>query len=445
LTEQPAEAPSRPPRSLAFSASFRLGTNVGVAVLNLLNVVIVARTLGPSGRGEVVLFMTIATLTSQLGLLGVQEANANYAASERRLRPALATNSLLLSLIFGCAAGGLLAGVLAIYPAVAGDLPVELRNLALASLPILIFWTYAQHLVQAGYSFALANIAWILGPLIAVAANGTFAALDSLTVEVAAASWVAGQTVAAALLAWYIARRFAGFGRPDGRLVVETLKFGLKSHPGRIMLLGSLRLDHWLVGAISGSRELGLYSVATAWSETLFYLPTSLAFVQRPDLVRLDRRTATRQAARGFRATAAITLPIAAVMALAAPFLCRTVFGPEFTGSIGDLRVLTLGAFGIAALELLGYALTAQRKPLLQTAAITIGFTCSVALAVVLIPRYGGLGAAWASSISYTVGGIAVGVIFVRALGARRSDLLPRPADLFGVWRGLQRRLRASS
>ena len=52
------------------------------------------------------------------------------------------------------------------------------------------------------------------------------------------------------------------------------------------MLLGNYRLDQWFVGAIAGSRELGLYSVAVAWAEALWYLPTALASVQRPDLVR---------------------------------------------------------------------------------------------------------------------------------------------------------------
>ena len=40
-------------------------------------------------------------------------------------------------------------------------------------------------------------------------------------------------------------------------------------------------------------------------------------------------------------------------LVLAAPFLCVTLFGPGFSGSIDELRVLSAGAFGIVALKLL--------------------------------------------------------------------------------------------
>ena len=62
-------------------------------------------------------------------------------------------------------------------------------------------------------------------------------------------------------------------------------------------LLTTYRLDQRLVGAISGARELATYSVAVAWAEALWYLPTALAAVQRPDLVRARAREAGAQAA----------------------------------------------------------------------------------------------------------------------------------------------------
>ena len=110
------------------------------------------------------------------------------------------------------------------------------------------------------------------------------------------------------------------------------------------MLLGNYRLDQWLLGAIAGSRELGLYSVAVAWAEALWFLPTTLSAVQRPDLVRAAKREAARLSTLIFRAAMVLTLVAAAAMLLLAPFLCVTIFGEEFRGSIIDLRVLVLGS-----------------------------------------------------------------------------------------------------
>ena len=64
------------------AAAFTYGTNIIVAVLSLVNVLVVARTLGPSGRGGVAFLTAIAWFTSNLATFGVQEANANFAGAE---------------------------------------------------------------------------------------------------------------------------------------------------------------------------------------------------------------------------------------------------------------------------------------------------------------------------------------------------------------------------
>jgi O-antigen/teichoic acid export membrane protein len=238
--------------------------------------------------------------------------------------------------------------------------------------------------------------------------------------------------------------RSAGFGAPDVRLLRRAVVFGVKSHPGRVMLLGNYRLDQWILGALAGTRELGLYSVAVAWSETLFYLPTALSLVQRPDLVRVSKAKAREETASAFRAGIVATAVLAAGVFLAAPFLCVTIFGPTFAGSVEQLRILTLGAFGIVALKQLGNALTAQQFPVLNSAMMAIAFVVVTALDFALIPTFGGVGAAVASTIAYTTGGIAIGAAFRWAMGGRGAELLPRPGDLTRLWAGARAMPRAA-
>jgi O-antigen/teichoic acid export membrane protein len=120
------------------------------------------------------------------------------------------------------------------------------------------------------------------------------------------------------------------------------------------------------------------------------------------------------------------------------------VFGEEFRGSIDDLRVLVAGAFGMVALKLFGNALVAQNRPGLQSLAIGAGFLFTLVLDIVLIPPYGGLGAALASTVAYAAAGVVVGAIFVRALEGRPSDLVPRPADAARFVQIARGRLRPS-
>jgi O-antigen/teichoic acid export membrane protein len=425
------------PRRRTFRSNVLLnyGTNLTVAVLALVNILIVARALGPTGRGDVAFLSAIAYITANLAALGITEANANIGASEADRRPALATNSVLFCLIFSAFSGATVLGLVAIFPAVGGDVDRTLLWVTVATVPVLILQLYLQYLIQSDYRFVVTNVAWLLSPLANVLVNGTFAALGIITVGTAVITNLCGQSLTLLVLFWYAARRLSGFGRPDLALARRSLAFGVQFHVGRIMLLGNYRLDQWLLGAISGSRQLGLYSVAVSWAEVLFFLPTALAAVQRPDLVRASRRNAAQDAASVFRKSIVLTAFLAGGLIVAAPVLCVTAFGEDFRGSILDLRVLALGAFGIVGLKQLGTALTAQRRPTLGSAAIGVGFISTLVLDVLLIPRYEGLGAALASALSYTAGGIAVVFIFSRALGASPAALLPRASDVAALAR----------
>jgi O-antigen/teichoic acid export membrane protein len=433
------------PRRPAFlrSALTTYATTVGVASLSFCNVLITARVLGASGRGSVAFLTTVAFLTSQFATFGIFQADANFAAREPQLTRSLAGTSLALSVVFGGLAAGLVALLITIFPAVGGGSDAALIALILAVIPILVLQPCLDQLLRAQYIFGLPNSASLLQPLLNVGVNAAFAVAGVLTVGTAVATWVAVMSIGTMMLAWGVIRRLGGFGAFDAGLAKRMLAFGIKAHMGRVMTLGNYRLDQWIVGAVSGSRELGLYSVAVAWAEALFFLPTALALVQRPDLVRASTPEAERQATIAFRGALLITLILAVGMTVLAPFLCVTLFGESFRGSVEMLRILALGAFGIVALKLLGNALTAQRKPMLETAAIVGAFVCTVALDVILIPAHGGLGAAIASSVAYTFGGVLVAIIFTRALKGRLGNLVPRGSELATVWRRARSRFRA--
>ena len=94
---------------------------------------------------------------------------------------------------------------------------------------------------------------------------------------------------------------------------------------------------------------MGLYSIAVAWAETLFFLPNALPPCRG--------RTSCGPLAKG-GATGRGRVP--RVMAVTAswhghrdhaPLLCAGVFGRPSRASVDDLRVLVLGGFGIGALK----------------------------------------------------------------------------------------------
>lgn len=425
-----------PPR-FARTAVSTIGFRVATAAMSFLSVLITARALGPTERGQLALLIAIASISSQLGRFAVEEANINLAAEEPATRGGLATNSVLLAGLFGALCALTIVTLFALVPAAAGDTSLQAQWLAIATIPVLMLQAYLTHLVRADYAFRITNVSWMMGPAIAMAGNAALWATGELTLITAFGTWMVAHVAACFLLIGYVVRRSVGFERPDRRLAMRTMRFGLRAYVGNVLLVGNYRVEQWILAGIAGPRELGLYSIAVAWAEVLFYVPTVLTIVQRPFLVRAAPNDAARQSALVFRAGILCTLPAAVAMIAAAPLLCTTIFGEDYAGAVDDLRLLTLGAFGVVAMQQLGGALTAKGEPLRASIGIGAAFLLTVALDVLLIPALGGAGAALASTIAYSVGGLAVTVLYLRYFGLSLRELVPRASELTALARRL--------
>jgi O-antigen/teichoic acid export membrane protein len=412
-------------KSTSYSAFATLASQVAIAGLSLANVIVIGRILGPSGRGSVAFLTTIGFICSWLSTFGVDQAISNIAARLPDARRALAGNAVVLAFVFGGLATVVVLGATLVFPALQGDASRGLLVLVMLNVPLLVLQIYLRQLAAAQYRFGIGNVTAVLPAAINIVGNLGLYLAGHLSVGSAIVTWLVGQAVGTLWLAWYVHARLEGFGRPDLPLARRSLRFGVRAHTSHTMNLGNYRADQWIMGILSTPQQLGLYSVAVAWAEALFLLPQALMQVQRPDLARSAHHEAGPRAALGFRLSILLTLVLCVAMVAAAPFLCVVVFGEDFRGAISDLRIVALGGFGIVALKLLGSTLTAQERPLHESLAVGVTFLTVLALDFILIPSLGGDGAAIASAVGYTAGGLAMAAIFCRTMKVRLRALLP--------------------
>jgi O-antigen/teichoic acid export membrane protein len=431
----PSGADRRPHMPSATALTY--GTYIGASLCGLLNVIIIARVLGPAGRGEVAFLTTVAGILGFTSSLSVNEALVNRVASRPSERAALAGTAIALAIGLGVAGAALGLLILSTIPSLAVETPRAARFLALAGIPVFVLQTYFLYIARGCYLLSAAAAAWMGAPLVTLVLNASLATAGALSVTRATASWLAGMAGSTLALAAYTVVRASGLGAPERPLAGELTRFGLRSHIGGLFATGSYRLDQWILGGVAGARELGLYSVAVAWFEALLHLPRALATAFRPDLVRRSPAEAGEQAAGLFRACLLVTAVLGAAMALLAPFLCTTIFGEEFRDSVADLRLLIPGALGIAGIGVFGTALIAQNRPLWESAAMGCGFAVALVLYVLLIPRFEGHGAAIASTVSYLVAGVVGALLARRALSVPLGALVPRPSDVARLRDGL--------
>jgi O-antigen/teichoic acid export membrane protein len=407
-------------------------------------VLILARALGPTGRGTIAFITVTALVAARLAGLGIGEATAVFVARRPELRGALLTNVVTFMLGSALLAAALACGVLV---ALGDDRPA---GVGASELTILACATLVSALGESGYFFLLgrdrigtvalitATASWVY-PLFLVALWSTV----GLTVLRAALAWTVAESIRALA---YLGQSIRGvtLARLDSGLIGEAVRFGSRVWVGSLARFLNFRTDQILMGFLASEAALGVYAVAVNASEMLLYLPAAMATALLPVAARADAALRTEQTLGAFRSAAVVTACAVVVAALLGPLALPLVFGAPFEASVAPFLWLLPGALGFAAIAAFSSALMAGSSPGSSSVGPLVSLVLGVALDVVLIPRFGASGAAAAASAAFLAGGCAALVVFRhRNPFAWRLLLLPRRSDL-NVFRALARPLRAA-
>jgi O-antigen/teichoic acid export membrane protein len=400
-------------------------------------VLILARSLGPTGRGTIAFITVTVLVAARLAGLGMSEATTVFVARRPERRGALLVNAVAFMGGSALLAATLACGALIVL---GDDRPAGIGTTELA---IIACATLICALGDAGYVFLLgsgrlghialitASASWLYPLFLAVLWSTT-----GLTVVRAALAWTAAESIRA--LAYLgQSRRGLTLGRLDPGLLVEAVRFGSRAWVGSLARFLNFRTDQILMGFLASEAALGVYAVAVNTSEVLLYLPAAMATALLPATARAEAGLRTEQALRAFRSAALVTAVAGIAAALLGPLLLPAIFGAPFEASIAPFLWLLPGALGFAATAVFSYALVGGSSPGLSSVGPLVSLVLGVALDLVLIPRFGASGAAAAASAAFLAGGLAALLVFRRRNPfAWRSFLLPRRSDL-AVFRAL--------
>jgi O-antigen/teichoic acid export membrane protein len=225
----------------------------------------------------------------------------------------------------------------------------------------------------------------------------------------------------------------------------EQLQRGMRN--GGAMLAGylNLRIDVFLVSAVLGARELGLYTLAIASAELLWGLSLPVVWSTLDRVAGAPFAEAAAFVVRVTRNVFAVQIVLGVIAAALGPTLIALVYGSRFAPSGLVLQLLIPGTAIYAARSLMGYFILVRLdRPFLLMATQTASALLCAAISFAMFPVYGIAGAAIATSVTYTLVVIVLAAIFCRATGTRPAALLvPTRDDL--RWYGEKARSIAAS
>jgi O-antigen/teichoic acid export membrane protein len=190
------------------------------------------------------------------------------------------------------------------------------------------------------------------------------------------------------------------------------------------------RIAQLLLAAFAGHAELGLYGAASKFIEQALMLPAMLSAVLLPAM---SRRHADETAARleqVYFATLLLSLGLAVAFALASEPLVRWILGPEFAAASGILAILALSLPGLYLTSVSGLYYSLNGLELWALLRNLAGLALALVFGLLLIPRHGATGAAWATVASYTLTAFAV----EWCAPAFRANVLLKLRALASLW-----------
>jgi O-antigen/teichoic acid export membrane protein len=284
-------------------------------------------------------------------------------------------------------------------------------------LPLLALQDYAEAVARS-FNWAVLAIA---PPYILRHAFIGAALIASVLLGAPAEAWVAIACTFAALVTGLLIQvtillRRVRRALPAGARTYRLREWGAASLPLAavdLTLTGFNFVDVILLGFFLPPEEVAVYFAATRILQFVVFASYAASAATAPRFAeakaRGDLASLRALVVRTARLTSAATVLIGAAVLVLAPFLLR-LFGPGFEASFAPLAVLvvgvvTYGLFGPAEdlLNMLG----GER---LSAAVALTALSAAVVLNLVLIPRYGIMGAAVAMAIAYGLRGAGLAV-----------------------------------
>lgn len=464
MTTPTEETPEQPPATLladepdagevpdaergAGAAGPMIGSFAATGVIQVIQAatgVLLARILGPEGRGELAAVILWPTVLTVVGSLGLAQASTYFIARAKSRVEEGEIVGTALALVMACAL--VLVGIgLVVVPLALGhysaDVVVTAKRFLTVFIPVNLFAVISMSLLNGQHRFKLFQgvriliIALILFGLVGLDVAG------QLTVETGAAAYVAAYLVGAIVAGGAILQSAWSRVAVQRRQAESLLGFGLKSALSQSMWSLNERADQLVISIFFSATSLGLYVVAVTLTSLTTLIGFSFAVIVLPIIARFESLAERQRLAHLFiSATLVLATVVSVPIFLLEPQLIRFFFGAEFVDAAGVGRVLLVAGVVFGLNRVMEAILQAVGRPLESSIGEGVALAVTAAGLAVLLPTMGIMGAGITSLVAYSASSAFMVHRASRALGVPPLALIKPEWSMLAQVRGLTRLL----
>lgn len=378
----------------------------GIQAMQAVTGVILARVLGPEGRGELAAVILWPTVLTVVGSLGLGQSTTYFVARAKSGRDLGSIIGTGLTLAMGVA-GALVAIGLLVVPLALGDHDPDVVSTArvflAAYIPINLFAVISMSMLNGQHRFKLFQGVRVLVILAILLGLVGLDIAGELTIETGAAAYAGAYAIGALIAGVALLAPVRADLRVRTEQASELLRFGVKSALSQSMWSLNERADQLVISIFFSATSLGLYVVAVTLTSLTTLIGFSFAVISLPMIARFDSLAERQRVGHLFvTATLFCATLVSIPVFLLEEELIRFFFGADFVDAAGVGRVLLVAGVVFGLNRVLEAILQGLGRPLESSIGEGVALAVTAAGLAVLLPTMGIMGAGVTSLIAYT-------------------------------------------
>lgn len=379
--------------------------------------IIIARTLGPEGRGQYTTAAAFVAIIVQFGNLGIQASNTYYVAKDKTIFRYLLGNSILVS---GIVSLIVLIGIIIILNIRATLIPITgtFLSIAVITIPISIANLLFQNLLIGLQDIRSYNLIELITKLIGIVVTVMIVLMNLITAE---AIYSVSLVTAIISFVWLLIKLLSHSKliKRSERLLAFSISifrnsfaYGIKAYLANFFAFLVFRADILMIKNFLGDAAVGLYSISVSMADLIYMLPVTIASILFPKLAAVnnteDKWKVCKKTAKH---TVYIMVFICAVGAIFAKPAVTILYGNAFEPAIPSFLILLPGIFAMSITSIISSFNASIGFPISVVILYLITSIINIVLNSYLIQLFGINGAALSSTLCYIISFCGVYII----------------------------------
>lgn len=406
---------------------FTLLSRFSQLILGVGASVIIARVLGPEGKGVYSLAVLLPILLITFTQFGVGPATVFYIGQKKYSPKDVLGINIIFSIIISSVAT--LIGLIIVlffsedlFPGVAQEYLI----LALSLIPLQLFSVFVIDVLLGLQDIRNYNLVQLIRSGIFLFLIIIFLLGLKFGISGAIFAETLSFLIGCIILFVYVKKKIGGVRFSFKRAILKDfISYGSKSYLGSIATYLYLRIDIWMINLFLNPIAVGFYAVAVGLAEKIWLISKSAGTVLFPrvaserDVKRLKEFTPIV-----CRNIFFITAFVALLLFILGPWLIVLFYSNNFMESVIPFQVLLIGSIAIGGSRILTNDISGRGKPMINTYVAIISLVLNLLLNIILIPKFGIVGAAWASTASYALMFFLKVLIYAKVSGNKILDIV---------------------